>query len=595
MASKSAELLLKIKTAGEESLDRVSDAIDAVGKAGMIAFTALTAIVVKSISAYADAEQASNSLSRAMVNAGVYSSALKQKYDEQAQALAKLTTFEDDQITAAQAALQMQLKELEITPQLIKATADLAAAKKIDLVTAAEMVGKSIGTSTNALARQGIELSTTTDKTQRMTEVMAGLNSQFGGQAEAAAQGLGVLKQLEHSVGNLFEALGERLAPAVNLVAGWLNKLASDTSSTMSVIDAFASVIGFIAHEAVVVAGAVNVLGQSIGTGLATAFHAVKAAASGNFAEAVQITKDGLALIKADAIANTEQTNQRLLELDAAFQQQKRDKYAQEDIDLVASLERKREIKMTAELDEQNRLLEQDIAGQQLALQMIDANEQQKLAALIAWNDKKLAAAGTAEEKNALLKQKYALQDQQQQAKIKEMDRIADEKMVQNRAATLSIIAGMQNSSNKSLAAIGKAAAVTQIAIQTPVAIAQALGSAPPPFNFVLAGLVGAAMASQAADLAGVQLADGGIVKASPGGTLATIGEGGQDEMVVPLDRASEFGFGGGGGGNNITIVVNGGLMGSESEAYEFAKSIDRELLKLRQNNESVSFDSRVV
>ncbi len=33
------------------------------------------------------------------------------------------------------------------------------------------------------------------------------------------------------------------------------------------------------------------------------------------------------------------------------------------------------------------------------------------------------------------------------------------------------------------------------------------------------------------------QLADGGIVSATPGGVLATIGEGGQDEAVIPLDR----------------------------------------------------------
>jgi phosphotransferase system HPr-like phosphotransfer protein len=41
-------------------------------------------------------------------------------------------------------------------------------------------------------------------------------------------------------------------------------------------------------------------------------------------------------------------------------------------------------------------------------------------------------------------------------------------------------------------------------------------------------------------------------VKASPGGTLALIGEGGQDEAVIPLDRMGSM------GGNNITINVQG-------------------------------------
>ena len=44
------------------------------------------------------------------------------------------------------------------------------------------------------------------------------------------------------------------------------------------------------------------------------------------------------------------------------------------------------------------------------------------------------------------------------------------------------------------------------------------------------------------------KMAEGGIVKPSPGGTLATIGEGGQSEMVVPLSKAESMGFGAGGG-----------------------------------------------
>ena len=41
------------------------------------------------------------------------------------------------------------------------------------------------------------------------------------------------------------------------------------------------------------------------------------------------------------------------------------------------------------------------------------------------------------------------------------------------------------------------------------------------------------------------KLAAGGIIPASPGGTLATIGEGGQAEAVIPLNKAKEMGFGG--------------------------------------------------
>jgi hypothetical protein len=46
-------------------------------------------------------------------------------------------------------------------------------------------------------------------------------------------------------------------------------------------------------------------------------------------------------------------------------------------------------------------------------------------------------------------------------------------------------------------------------------------------------------------------LANGGVVKASTGGTLALIGEGGQDEAVIPLDRLNQ-------GGN--TIIIQGAV-----------------------------------
>jgi hypothetical protein len=55
-------------------------------------------------------------------------------------------------------------------------------------------------------------------------------------------------------------------------------------------------------------------------------------------------------------------------------------------------------------------------------------------------------------------------------------------------------------------------------------------------------------------ELKGVpRMADGGIIRHSPGGTLALIGEGGRDEAVIPLDRMGSM------GGNNVTINVNGG------------------------------------
>jgi hypothetical protein len=76
-------------------------------------------------------------------------------------------------------------------------------------------------------------------------------------------------------------------------------------------------------------------------------------------------------------------------------------------------------------------------------------------------------------------------------------------------------LASLSSSSNKTLAAIGKAAAITQATIDGFLAVNRALGALPPPFNFAAAAVVGAAAAVNVAKIAG--LADGGRVS-GPGG-----------------------------------------------------------------------------
>jgi hypothetical protein len=70
----------------------------------------------------------------------------------------------------------------------------------------------------------------------------------------------------------------------------------------------------------------------------------------------------------------------------------------------------------------------------------------------------------------------------------------------------------------------------------------------------------------------GLKLAEGGIVPARMGGTLATIGEGGQAEAVIPLDRFDDVV--GRRGGNTINIVVNGGLDSSAAIGEAVVNSI---------------------
>lgn len=98
------------------------------------------------------------------------------------------------------------------------------------------------------------------------------------------------------------------------------------------------------------------------------------------------------------------------------------------------------------------------------------------------------------------------------QASVSAFEKKQQEDRVANQASTLSTIATLSKSSNKELALLGKAAGIAQIAIDTPVAIGKAMAAFAPPFNFIAAGLVGAAMAVQAANIAGLNFAQGGFV-----------------------------------------------------------------------------------
>ena len=74
-----------------------------------------------------------------------------------------------------------------------------------------------------------------------------------------------------------------------------------------------------------------------------------------------------------------------------------------------------------------------------------------------------------------------------------------------NEMAMLGQLAQLQNSGNKKLAAIGKAAAMTQATIDGVLAVQKALASYPPPMNFVMAALVGATAAANVAKIAGFE------------------------------------------------------------------------------------------
>ena len=137
---------------------------------------------------------------------------------------------------------------------------------------------------------------------------------------------------------------------------------------------------------------------------------------------------------------------------------------------------------------------------------------------------------------------------------------------------TLSKIATLQSSSNATLFNIGKAAALAQHAMAVPSAISKALGSGPPPLNFILAGLVGTAMAVQGAQIASAKkpsFASGGIVQGGSSINDQLSANVNAGEMIFNKRQQqnlfNDVNKGNLGGGNNgLTLNIEGDLVSED-------------------------------
>ena len=258
---------------------------------------------------------------------------------------------------------------------------------------------------------------------------------------------------------------------------------------------------------------------------------------------------------------------------------------------LLAKQEILAEEQRLAKRDQAQKDLQDDLDLQEQKLEMIGMNAEQKAAFENELQLKEINQKLKNEEdyhvKQRKLAKKAALLEKIRKQK-------EDEETLKARDKFLSQMSSLQSSNNALLAAAGKAAAIAQISISTPEAAAQgykwgmALGG--PGLAAAFQGLAYAAGAANIAKVAGVKLAEGGIVMPTQGGTQATIGEGGRAEAVIPLP--DNFDPDSGGVGGRITINFNGVVMGDEEQARRFVREIDNGLLKLRQNNESVAFDA---
>ena len=162
---------------------------------------------------------------------------------DHASALQKQTTFGDEATIEAMALMAAFTDNEEELKVLTMATMDYAAATGTDLNSAAQLVGRSFGTSMNAMSRYGVEVDGAAGSSERLHSLTGNLSKMFGGQAKAAAQTMsGQIEQMNNDMGDLGEQIGDLLEPAVLSLTKTLTTAATEATSFFASLGAIFTV-----------------------------------------------------------------------------------------------------------------------------------------------------------------------------------------------------------------------------------------------------------------------------------------------------------------------------------------------------------------
>ena len=221
----SEKLTKKSSKSIKESLGKI--------KLGYLAIAAGIAVALKVIGKFVSAaaiqEKAERTLAAAMKQAGTFTKEAFEHNLKYASSLQKMTTFGDEAILGVQKMLTNFGIEKEALDGLTKATLDLAAAKGMDLRAAGDLVAKSVGSSTNALTRYGIEVKGAVGSTERAQTAIENISRLFGGAATAEAETFsGTVTQMKNALGDLAERIGFKLFPAMKPLAKLITGLVQE-------------------------------------------------------------------------------------------------------------------------------------------------------------------------------------------------------------------------------------------------------------------------------------------------------------------------------------------------------------------------------
>lgn len=519
------------------------------------------------------------------------------------------------------------------------AAVDLSSALGIDLETSSRLVAKAADNNVAALQKLGLEFEKGSTDAETFANVLSVIEGRFGGSAQAQAQTFaGTITQLSNIWGRLVEEVGKAITQSPAIIAAFgvlrdvlislagslqlafgatnqdaianLLRLAFDGANV--VVLAFDSLARVVTASIDVSLAAIRLLALGITTPVAGILELLtlipkigesfKGAADAATAEVLRLSEAFDQNIKgfsdaftgdtflsdisgqiADARVNFDVLYNDIKNKGQDLKNNKVTIFDESDTERLRALNAEllavdNEYYLASnQLDEQNRIGEKERFLAK-TVEDLDSLRQFELdkSELIYQAAVDRATATLRGEELGVAKQKALrekeLRDLQINAKNKADIRQIE---IRDQQAFFSAATSLSNSANKELAAIGKAAAITEIAIRTPQAVASSFAfgtrTGGPVLGAALGAIAAAAMAAQAAKVAGVKgYAQGGIVGATSGddNRIATVRDG---EMILNAEEQKTL----------FDMIKSGGMGGEvvvQIDGREIARAVRNQL-----------------
>lgn len=427
--------------------------------------------VVQGVQAAADYEVSLNQLQVALANTGLLTQQTSNEFEAFASNIQKTTKFSDDQVLSTAALIQNMAKlDKDGLQQATKGAIELSAALGISLDSAATLVGKSANGNIETFGKYGLAVK----KGATDTETFANALKAIGGLGQAAEGQLLTFDGAVTKAGNAFQDLQKSIGqlitqnPAINAAINTFSVLIDKVTESLG--KSKGPIQDFINNFVIAIV--------TSGPALLNTFVAItNTLATGEqilrgFAYAAALVHSGLLSVYS-AIADFTGLDSVSNVLDGIIEKEQAFLLVQEE--KIIQLQKEKEARAIF--------------------------QEETLASLDEFNAAFIEKVNNTNVQQVQLKNNTNAQLKAADVQLSEFEKKTNKQKVDDLAKVFGDISTLSKSNNKDLFYVGQAAAVAQATIQGYQAVAFALGSAPPPFNFALAALVGVASAANVANI----------------------------------------------------------------------------------------------